>query len=213
LVTVSIPTLSYQISFPGGDTQAVANFEYRIPIAPHVSASLFADIGATGALRHDQLQLNSIELFHAAKAVPADAHVSGGEPDVAVSTRTNFKPRSTGRYRTCCAAPYRASTVPDLLGVQPPTDGADHRAQQTQFLGTRNLANPTNPLCDQSKGITTNCYDKIWDTFDNGLSRQDFFNSVISPVPNGLSVCTTTRRRRISSTPYARSGFTVSRTF
>src|SRR6202022_2665456 len=60
--SISIPTLSYQTSFPGGDTQGVANFEYRIPIAPPVSASLFADIGATGALRHGQLQLNSADL-------------------------------------------------------------------------------------------------------------------------------------------------------
>ena len=59
---VNIPTLSYQTSFPGGDTEAVVNFEYRIPLFPHVSLSIFGDAGATGALRQDQLQLNSTGL-------------------------------------------------------------------------------------------------------------------------------------------------------
>ena len=53
--TISIPTLSYQTSFPGGDTQVVMNLEYRIPLFPHVSLSLFADAGATGALREESI--------------------------------------------------------------------------------------------------------------------------------------------------------------
>jgi outer membrane protein insertion porin family len=60
--SVSLPFLSYQISFPGGDTSGVFNFEYRIPIAGPVSFSLFNDIGTVGIARQDQLQLNSAGL-------------------------------------------------------------------------------------------------------------------------------------------------------
>jgi outer membrane protein insertion porin family len=56
---VNIPTLSYQTSFPGGDTQIVGNFEYRIPLFPHVAMSIFGDAGATGDLRQSQLALNT----------------------------------------------------------------------------------------------------------------------------------------------------------
>ncbi len=59
---VNIPTLSYQTSFPGGDTEMVVNAEYRIPLFPHVALSIFGDAGATGAVRKDQLQLNSTDL-------------------------------------------------------------------------------------------------------------------------------------------------------
>jgi len=71
----------------------VCEFEYRIPIAPHVSASLFGDIGATGALRHDQLQLNSADLS-TLQSQFRDAYVEASA-DAAISARHNFKLRST----------------------------------------------------------------------------------------------------------------------
>jgi outer membrane protein insertion porin family len=98
---INIPTLTYQVSFPGGDTQGVANFEYRIPIAPHVSASLFADLGATGALRHDQLQLNSANLASLQQQFPnRDASspfgaLQGVSATLPFQPGTNFKLRST----------------------------------------------------------------------------------------------------------------------
>jgi outer membrane protein insertion porin family len=46
------------MTFPGGDTSGVFNAEYRIPIVGPVSASLFSDIGASGILRKNQLQLD-----------------------------------------------------------------------------------------------------------------------------------------------------------
>src|SRR5262249_34982204 len=58
LRSVSVPTRSYQISFPGGDTSGVFNAECRIPIAGPVGFSLFGDIGAAGVLRKNQLQLD-----------------------------------------------------------------------------------------------------------------------------------------------------------
>jgi outer membrane protein insertion porin family len=42
-VSMTIP--SYQLAFPGGDTNIVTNFEYRIPIVGPVTLALFGDAG------------------------------------------------------------------------------------------------------------------------------------------------------------------------
>ena len=42
-VTMTVP--SYQVTFPGGDTSVVGNFEYRIPIVGPVTLAIFADAG------------------------------------------------------------------------------------------------------------------------------------------------------------------------
>jgi outer membrane protein insertion porin family len=55
----TIPTLAYQITFPGGDTQGVLNAEYRIPIAGPVTIAGFTDIGTTGVLKRNQLRLGA----------------------------------------------------------------------------------------------------------------------------------------------------------
>jgi outer membrane protein insertion porin family len=96
--SVTVPTLQYFATRPGGDFQTVGNIEYRIPIAGPVSFSLFGDVGMDGIIRTSQLQLN-----------PASAHLLGTQypnpffPNTTISTRlpivsgTNFHPRtSTG---------------------------------------------------------------------------------------------------------------------
>lgn len=55
-VTQRIPT--YQLSFIGGDTQGVGNFEYRIPIFGPVVLAAFADIGINRVTNTNQLNLN-----------------------------------------------------------------------------------------------------------------------------------------------------------
>jgi len=52
-VTMTVPT--YQLITPGGDTTAVGNFEYRIPIVGPVTAALFFDAGVNRILRPSQL--------------------------------------------------------------------------------------------------------------------------------------------------------------
>lgn len=54
-VTQQIPV--YQVVFPGGDMQAVGNFEYRIPIFGPVTLAYFFDVGANRVVRNDQLQM------------------------------------------------------------------------------------------------------------------------------------------------------------
>ncbi|MGH9660476.1 MAG: outer membrane protein assembly factor BamA, partial [Bryobacteraceae bacterium] len=49
----------YQLVFPGGDTQLVGNFEYRIPIISNVvTLAGFFDVGANKILRPNQLTMN-----------------------------------------------------------------------------------------------------------------------------------------------------------
>ena len=59
-VSVGIPT--YQIITPGGDTQAVLNLEYRIPLFGPVTLSPFFDIGMNKILYTNQLKVNSDEV-------------------------------------------------------------------------------------------------------------------------------------------------------
>jgi outer membrane protein insertion porin family len=54
-VTMQVPT--YQIITPGGDTTAIGNFEYRIPIVGPVTAALFFDVGMNRILYENQLQM------------------------------------------------------------------------------------------------------------------------------------------------------------
>jgi outer membrane protein insertion porin family len=56
-VTMQLPV--YQLTFPGGDTQGVANFEYRIPIVGPVILAAFFDAGINRISRASQLGLNS----------------------------------------------------------------------------------------------------------------------------------------------------------
>jgi len=96
--TVSVPVLNYIATRPGGDTQAVGNFEYRIPIAGPVSMSLFTDAGLDGILRRDQLQLAPASLNLIQQEFPnsyfPNAVVS---PQLPIASGTNWKPRvSTG---------------------------------------------------------------------------------------------------------------------
>jgi outer membrane protein insertion porin family len=55
-VTMQIPT--YQLITPGGDFQAVTNFEYRIPIVGPVTLALFFDAGLNRILRTSQLNMD-----------------------------------------------------------------------------------------------------------------------------------------------------------
>ncbi len=56
-VTTTIP--SYQLISPGGDTQGVGNFEYRIPIFGPLTLAFFADAGINRIVNTNQLVVNS----------------------------------------------------------------------------------------------------------------------------------------------------------
>jgi outer membrane protein insertion porin family len=91
--TLSVPVVAYTITFPGGDTQAVGNFEYRIPIAGPVSMSLFADVGTDGTLRRNGLSLDPTGVANINSQFP----LVNQQAQLQIAPGTNFKIRaSTG---------------------------------------------------------------------------------------------------------------------
>ncbi len=63
LRTLSVPVLHFVATRPGGDTMAVANFEYRIPlVGNYLGMDFFWDMGIDGVLRRNQLRLNPTAL-------------------------------------------------------------------------------------------------------------------------------------------------------
>ncbi len=59
---VTVPLPVSRIIFPGGDTNLVANLEYRIPIVGPVTLAPFFDFGFDGIARPSELQINQTQL-------------------------------------------------------------------------------------------------------------------------------------------------------
>jgi outer membrane protein insertion porin family len=88
-VTQRIPT--YQLIFPGGDTQGVVNLEYRIPIFGPVILAGFFDVGVNKISRVNQLRLNPTRVNELNAAFPqagfnAQAKIAPGTQDMRAST-------------------------------------------------------------------------------------------------------------------------------
>ncbi|MBK5295202.1 MAG: outer membrane protein assembly factor BamA [Acidobacteriia bacterium] len=75
----------YQLIFPGGDTQLVGNFEYRIPIAGPVVLAAFFDAGLNRISRPSQLLLNEGRLASLNGTFPQAAF--NGQSVVATATQ------------------------------------------------------------------------------------------------------------------------------
>ena len=89
-VTMQVPI--YQLVTPGGDAQAVTNFEYRIPIVGPVTLAAFADVGVNRILRTAQLKMVSTRVDQLNLAFPQAGF--NGQVYIAPGTQ---KPRaSTG---------------------------------------------------------------------------------------------------------------------
>jgi outer membrane protein insertion porin family len=92
--TQNIPT--YQIITPGGDTQAVGNFEYRIPIFGPVTMALFYDIGLNKILYPNQLRMNGQRIDDLNAAFPQAAFsgkvlIAPHTQDIRMSTGIEFQ--------------------------------------------------------------------------------------------------------------------------
>ncbi len=88
-VYMTVP--SYQVTFPGGDTSVVGNFEYRIPIVGPVTLALFFDAGIDRLLFPGQLHLNSQRLEQLNEEFPQagftnQAYVQPGSQQLRSST-------------------------------------------------------------------------------------------------------------------------------
>ena len=81
---------------PGGDTQAVGNFEYRIPIAGPVTLALFTDIGINGITRSSQLALAPQTLNLLQQQYPnQDFPNTQVQANLPIAGGTNFHPRAS----------------------------------------------------------------------------------------------------------------------
>jgi outer membrane protein insertion porin family len=60
-----------RITFPGGDTKLISNFEYRIPLFGPVSLAFFADMGLNMAWKRNQLELTDHRLTELSSAFPS----------------------------------------------------------------------------------------------------------------------------------------------
>ena len=89
--TIPLPLLVNTITFPGGDTQAVMNLEYRIPIAGPVAMSLFNDIGTVGIFRKDALQLAASGVDNINMNFP----LINQQSQLQIAPGTNFKLRDS----------------------------------------------------------------------------------------------------------------------
>jgi outer membrane protein insertion porin family len=88
---VNVPVVIHSVTFPGGDTQAVGNMEYRIPIVGPVSMALYYDVGLVGALRRNQLQLDPTGVNRLRQQFPTSTF----ENRLNIASGTNFKLRSS----------------------------------------------------------------------------------------------------------------------
>jgi len=88
-VTQTIP--SYQLVTPGGDLEAVTNFEYRIPIFGPVILAAFVDTGMDRLVLSGQLKLNSdrvtqLDTLFPEAAFPDRAIIQAGTQKIRMST-------------------------------------------------------------------------------------------------------------------------------
>jgi outer membrane protein insertion porin family len=121
-VTMSIPT--YQLITPGGDTTAIGNFEYRIPIVGPVNLALFADAGIDKILLTNQLvvtpsHINDLNTTFPQAAFDGRVKIAPGTQKVRVSTGIELQvmlPVVQAPFRVYWA--YNPSIVQEYL--QPP---------------------------------------------------------------------------------------------
>src|SRR5258708_30695351 len=84
---MQIPT--YQLITPGGDTQGVGNFEYRIPIFGPVTLAAFFDAGLDKLAFKGQLRMNPLRI----------AELNANHPSAGFDNRVKLAP-GTEKMRT-----------------------------------------------------------------------------------------------------------------
>ena len=86
--TVAFPVS--RIIFPGGDSQTIGNFEYRIPLFGPVTLAAFFDAGLNTVLRRSQLRLN----------LDRRSELSAKFPGQEFPSRVNLLPGTNRQIRT-----------------------------------------------------------------------------------------------------------------
>jgi len=121
-VTMTVPR--YQLITPGGDTQVVANAEYRIPIVGPVILAIFGDAGLNRILRPSQLTMDTSRVTDLNNQFPqagfdGKVQIAPGSQRIRVSTGLELQvmlPVVNAPFRLYWA--YNPSLVRETL--QPP---------------------------------------------------------------------------------------------
>jgi outer membrane protein insertion porin family len=197
---VNIPTLSYQTSFPGGDTQIVGNFEYRIPLFPHVAMSIFGDAGATGDLRQSQLELNQLDFTTLSQQFPGTSisRTLQNQPC------TNFKPRTSAGLELVVQLPIVQAPFRIYWAYNFNRMAQVITAPQTQFPGP--VSALTTP-CVPTSSDPNQC---PWNIYKAQVPLTDIWNSQVAPQITNLF---NNPQRTNFFDPIRTFRFTVSRTF
>jgi outer membrane protein insertion porin family len=213
--TVNIPTLGYQTSFPGGDTQFVGNFEYRIPLFPHVTLSVFGDAGATGDVRSNQLQLNSTDFNTLAEQFP-NTTISR---TLQFQPGTNFKPRTSAGLELVVQLPIVQAPFRIYWAYNFNRMSEVITAPTTQFPGNVNFTNPlylTNPCPQPTQNLPSNtkCFDMNWYPYYAPVRQfGDIWYPQVVLGNNGIMSLFNNPQRTNFFDPIRTLRFTVSRTF
>jgi outer membrane protein insertion porin family len=95
--SITVPTLQYFPTRPGGDTQAIANLEYRIPVYQnYVGFTIFNDFAVDGILRKSQLQLDPSAVTTLQEQYPnADFPTLRIGKNLPIIGGTNFTPHTS----------------------------------------------------------------------------------------------------------------------
>lgn len=146
-VMMTVPI--YQMIFPGGDTQGVGNFEYRIPIAGPVNLAAFFDAGIDMILRPDQLSLNPGRLEELNSQFPSAAFknraiIQRGTQQLRTSTGLELQvllPVVNAPFRVYWA--YNPTIVRQI--IQPPivADRSMFPNEATFLLNAATIGQPT----------------------------------------------------------------------
>ncbi|MBZ5529150.1 MAG: outer membrane protein assembly factor BamA [Acidobacteriia bacterium] len=165
----SIPALTYQMTFPGGDLQGLGNIEYRIPIVGPVTMAFFLDGGTTGIIKRNGLQLNPVGLQDLQTTFPG-ASLGGQLP---LGSRTNFHLRSSAGVEfvvqlPIVQAPFRIYYAYNVSRLR------------QQIIGPNNYIEPSskdsliNELSSYP-GVYDNLFKPFLDAYPSSRSNLNFF--------------------------------------
>jgi outer membrane protein insertion porin family len=129
----------YQAIYPGGDTQVVTNFEYRIPIAGPVTLAAFFDAGVNRITMTNQLKVNPSRIDELNNLFPQagftdKALIAPGTQKIRTSTGLELQimmPVVNAPFRLYWA--YNPTIVQDLL-QQPVVADRSYFPNQATFL-------------------------------------------------------------------------------
>jgi outer membrane protein insertion porin family len=200
---VNIPTLGYQTSFPGGDTELVGNFEYRIPLFPHVAMSFFGDAGATGSLRSDQLQLNTLDYTTLVQQFPGTSI----SRTLQLQPGTNFKPRTSAGIELVVQLPIVQAPFRVYWAYNFNRMSQVITAPATQFPGPVSELTTPCPTASTPGGQPPPC---PWEIYKAQVPFTGLWDSQVAPQI--LSLYNNPQRTNFFD-PVRTFRFTVSRTF